>query len=277
MKGGGNKQGKMTLNDKIEYSIALIRKGEALALKMSDKGYYLGFSGGKDSQVVFDLAKRAGVKFEAVYNATTNDPADNVRFIRTYYPDVRFDVPEKSFLTLVSEKGLPMFFDRWCFDVLKESKSIGRVGLFGVRKDESVKRSAYTVFEKIDKKKENRTKDLDKMKELNFECVSGNDKFMLYPILAWEEKEVWKYIHANKLPINPIYKDFKRVGCMFCPYSPEWQRKRYVRRNPKLFQCLLNALEKYLLSKNCKVNFSSPEDYFNRWVEKEDVETYEKK
>ena len=37
------------LEHKIAYSIALLRRGEALALRMSPDGYHLAFSGGKDS------------------------------------------------------------------------------------------------------------------------------------------------------------------------------------------------------------------------------------
>ena len=36
--------------EKIEYSLNLIKKAEKLALKLSDKGFYVAFSGGKDSQ-----------------------------------------------------------------------------------------------------------------------------------------------------------------------------------------------------------------------------------
>ena len=52
----------MALQDKINYSIDLIRRAESLALKMNPEGFYLAFSGGKDSQVIYELAKMAGVK-----------------------------------------------------------------------------------------------------------------------------------------------------------------------------------------------------------------------
>lgn len=68
---------------KIDDSIRLIRKGEKLALALNpEDGYFVGFSGGKDSQVLLDLVKRAGVKYKAHYNVTTIDPPENVRFIR---------------------------------------------------------------------------------------------------------------------------------------------------------------------------------------------------
>lgn len=41
------------LRKKIDYSIALLRKAEALALRFDpDDGFYLAFSGGKDSQAL---------------------------------------------------------------------------------------------------------------------------------------------------------------------------------------------------------------------------------
>jgi phosphoadenosine phosphosulfate reductase len=62
------------MTEKEKQSIELIRKGEKLALSMNPEGYFVGFSGGKDSQVLLELVKRAGVKYKAYYNVTTNDP-----------------------------------------------------------------------------------------------------------------------------------------------------------------------------------------------------------
>lgn len=63
------------LKDKIEYSIELIRKCEQMALEFDpDNGFYLAFSGGKDSQCLYHIAKMAGVKFKAHMNLTSVDP-----------------------------------------------------------------------------------------------------------------------------------------------------------------------------------------------------------
>ena len=46
------------LRKKIDYSIALLRKAEALALRFDpDDGFYLAFSGGKDSQALLHLSQ----------------------------------------------------------------------------------------------------------------------------------------------------------------------------------------------------------------------------
>ena len=85
----------------VKRSIDLIRKLE------TDKIYNLGFSGGKDSVVLLDIAKRSGVKFEAVYSNTTIDPPGTIPFIRDNYPEVKIVNPKESFLQLVARKGFP--------------------------------------------------------------------------------------------------------------------------------------------------------------------------
>ena len=56
----------MNLQQKIDYSIDLLRKSEPLALRLDPQdGFYLAFSGGKDSQALYHIAKMAGVKFRA--------------------------------------------------------------------------------------------------------------------------------------------------------------------------------------------------------------------
>lgn len=84
----------MKIQEKIDYSIALIRKSEPVALQLSPEGFYLAFSGGKDSQVIYHLAKEAGVKFKAHMNLTSVDPPDVVRFVRDNYPDVQLHKPK---------------------------------------------------------------------------------------------------------------------------------------------------------------------------------------
>lgn len=239
---------RISLNEKIEASIAIIRKGEKLALLMQpEKGYYIGFSGGKDSQVVLELVRMAGVKYTAVYNVTTNDPPENVRFIRDNYPDVSFSHPNENFFKIVEKNGLPTRTKRFCCVHLKERGGIGFVTITGVRHEESVSRSEYQPVMKKGKSKKNaEVKDLDRMEELNFQCVNGNDKFMLYPILDWTESDVWQFIARQRLPYNPCYDFTHRVGCMFCPYSSERQIRYYSEKYPKFYKTLVAKFDNYL-------------------------------
>ena len=73
--------------DKVEKAI------RRLQLYEPPEGYYLCFSGGKDSVVIKALADMAGVKYDAHYNVTSVDPPELVRFIKREYPEVEFDYP----------------------------------------------------------------------------------------------------------------------------------------------------------------------------------------
>ena len=59
------------LSNKVRHSVSVLRKSEEFALRFYNKGFYLAFSGGKDSQALYHVAKLAGVKFEAHMNMTT--------------------------------------------------------------------------------------------------------------------------------------------------------------------------------------------------------------
>lgn len=266
----------MTLQEKIEKSISIIRKAEKLALAMQpDKGFHVAFSGGKDSQVVIELVKMAGVKYHAVYNVTTNDPADNVRFIKHHYPDVEFSIPEKSYFQLIAQKGMPTMFNRWCCALFKETAGVGYVVLTGVRKEESRKRAEYPeAFKFAQKKGEKELLDFDKMEANEFRCVGGKDKFMVYPILEWTEKDVWDFITLRGLPVNPCYKTHKRVGCVFCPFARPKEIRAYCETHPKLKEAFIHAIYIYIERERERQKLSSAEDYFEWWLSKESLETY---
>lgn len=267
---------KEKLIEKIDHSVNLLKKGEKLALKMQpEKGYHVGFSGGKDSQAVLELVKMAGVKYHAVYSVTTNDPADNVRFIKHHYPDVEFSVPEKSYFRLIAQKGVPTMFNRWCCALFKETAGVGYVVLTGVRKEESRKRAEYPeAFKFARKKGEKELLDFDKMEANEFRCVGGKDKFMVYPILEWTEKDVWDFIALRGLPVNPCYKTHKRVGCVFCPFARPKDIRAYCETHPQLKAAFIHAIERYIERERDRQKLPSAEDYFDWWLSHISLDEY---
>ena len=72
--------------DRVETAIERLKAFEP------PEGYWLAFSGGKDSVVVKALADMAGVKYEAHYQNTSVDPPELVQFIKTF-DDVQDDLP----------------------------------------------------------------------------------------------------------------------------------------------------------------------------------------
>ena len=128
-------------HDKVELSI------QRLKAFCPPEGYYVAFSGGKDSQCVYHLCKMAGVKFDAHYNVTSVDPPELVQFIKSHYPDVIFDYPKdskgnvKTMWNLIpAERMPPTRLVRYCCAVLKETNGEGRYTVTGVRQAESANR-----------------------------------------------------------------------------------------------------------------------------------------
>ena len=95
-------------NTKEELAIEFMREHEP------PEGYFLGFSGGKDSIVLYDLVLKSGVKFKAYYSATGIDPPEVIKFIKEYYPTVIWKRPENSFFRQIQKWGYPTRFTRWC-------------------------------------------------------------------------------------------------------------------------------------------------------------------
>lgn len=271
------------LQSKIDYSVSLIRRGEKLALALNpDEGYIVGFSGGKDSLVLLDLAKRAGVKFVAHYSVTSNDPPENVYYIRKNFPEVKFLHHERNFFRLMEVKGLPTVFHRFCCEKLKENVGAGSVVLTGVRAEESAKRAKYSELNIYSRRKEHadrtRVRTLDGVIENEHKCIKGKDKVMLYPILSWTKEEVWQYIRMNELPVNPCYEKVGRVGCMFCPFARREEIEMYEKMYPKFRDLFLCSLAVYL-EKRTEPNvygLKTPQDYFDWWKSKKPVARYAK-
>lgn len=127
--------------DKVAEAIGRLRSFEP------QEGYYVAFSGGKDSQCVYHLCVMAGVKFDAHYSVTSVDPPELVRFIKRQYPNVSFDYPkDKDGKVLTMWNMIPKYkvpptrFQRYCCARLKETNGVGRVTVTGVRWAESNRR-----------------------------------------------------------------------------------------------------------------------------------------
>lgn len=267
------------MSSKIEASIALIRKGEKLALALNpEDGYFVGFSGGKDSQVLLDLVKRAGVKYKAHYNVTTIDPPENVRFIRQYYPEVHFIHPRQTFIKMIEKRGLPTIFHRFCCEELKEKTSSGNVVLTGVRADESTKRGKYNEVairsnrvEHADRSKKHTIEDIEQNEH---RCIKGKDAIMVYPILNWTESEVWQYIADNHLPHNPCYDIAGRVGCMFCPFVNKRQIEFYEQKYPKYKDAIIKHFRIYLANSPRTIYNMDADEYYDWWKSKKSLKKW---
>lgn len=141
----------MSLSEKVKASIERIRAFEP----RNGEGYYLAFSGGKDSVVCKALLDMAGVKYDAHYANTSVDPPELVRFIMDKHPEVKreyqtFDEDHRNqklrgkrvtmWNLIPYQLYPPTRIARYCCKWLKEPGGDGRCTVTGVRWAESANR-----------------------------------------------------------------------------------------------------------------------------------------
>lgn len=269
-------------NNKLQHSIDLLQKSEALALRYSDKGFYLAFRGGKDSQALYHVAQMAEIRFEAHYALTTLDPPELVRFIRSHYPDVITDRPDMTFAQLcIKKKALPTMRMRFCCSALKETKGAGTVTLTGVRRQESVKRSSRREAEIAGSKAPKFRGTLEQFDQFTREkeiegvqCVRGKDKIIINPIIDWREADVWHFLNeVVKVEHCSLYdKGWRRLGCLFCPMASKKEVLRQGAAYPKYYALILRTIHQ--LRENGYMNHYpdlTDEEVFECWISKEGI------
>ena len=255
----------MNLTEKIEYSINLLKKSEKMALEMDpENGFYLAFSGGKDSQVLW-----GGVKFKAHINLTSVDPPEVIRFVKQHYPEVELIKPKMSIYDMAKKKGgLPTQHVRWCCEEFKEISGAGKVTLIGVRREESSRRAKRNEIE-MDKHKFSGSFDQwSEHREKMVTCVGGKDKILVSPILHWTSRDVWEFLNSNNIPHCSLYdKGYKRIGCILCPMSGHKQKVREIRDFPHVKTNWIKAIEWLRENKWTDTSLSKDSEMaFNWWI-----------
>lgn len=131
------------LSEKVKASIERIKAFEP----RDGSGYYLAFSGGKDSVVCKALLEMAGSKYHAVYRVTSVDPPELVQFIKQKHPDVEREIPRYVNGTPITMWNLipkqrfpPTRLARFCCRHLKEKGGDGQMVVTGVRWAEGINR-----------------------------------------------------------------------------------------------------------------------------------------
>ena len=254
------------VKDKVELAIQRLKSFEP------EEGYYVAFSGGKDSQCIYHLCKMAGVKFDAHYAVTSVDPPELVRFIMKNYPDVAFerqydaDGKPITMWSLIASHTLPPTRKvRYCCAYLKETGGKGRVVVTGVRWAESANRKK--THDVVDIRGKKAIKKADAMGaeyrlNKNNDLVMNDDnatsrrlvescfrtsKTMVNPIVDWEEEDVWNFLNGNNIPHCSLYDEgFKRLGCIGCPLSGSKNMIRDFERWPRYKELYIRAFQKMI-------------------------------
>lgn len=265
-------------DERLQHSIELLQKAEKLALKYdAADGFYLAFSGGKDSQALYHVAVLGGVRFKAHMNFTSVDPPQVIRFVRTNYPDVVTHAPKKSIYDLAVDRGiLPSMRIRWCCADLKEQAGAGKVTLIGIRAAESTRRAKRHEVEvsnrqfsgtldefgewqqqEIQRREEKLLRKMKREgkkvnedyfsaeKESEVRCINGNDSILISPIFHWTEQDVWYFLNeVAKVPHCELYdQGYKRIGCILCPMSQYRQKVKEMQDFPHVKRGWIRAIK----------------------------------
>ena len=269
----------LSLQRKMQHTVELLQKSENLALRYdSEYGFFLAFSGGKDSQALYHMAQLAQVRFRGHINFTSVDPPQLVRFVHRQYPEVVCHAPQKSIYDLAVDRGiLPSKHIRWCCADLKEQAGAGKVTLIGIRKQESTRRAKRHEVEvsnrqfsgsleefhqwqesKIKEKEDKLIKKMRKEgkkvnedffsadKENEVRCIDGKDSILVSPIFEWTDTDVWEFLNkVVQVPHCELYDHgYTRIGCILCPMSGYKQKLREMHDFPYVKAGWIRAIKK---------------------------------
>ncbi len=186
---------KLNFAEKVNRSLELIDR----AYKEFGDGLVVANSLGKDSSVIWDLAKRVSPDIRGFIVTTRFKPAETKKFMGEEVarcPELQVfsndeEIPDKLYETDP---------DRCC-EILKVQpvrdavKSMGvSCWVTGLRCTEGRTRTNYKEVEELDK-----------------------GLIKLNPILIWYEREVWQYLALHDVPVNPLYlKGYRSLGCEPC-------------------------------------------------------------
>jgi phosphoadenosine phosphosulfate reductase len=270
----------MEETNKTKQAILTIQKAESLALKYQAYGFHLAFSGGKDSQVIYELCKMAGVNFRPVMQVTTLDPPELMKFVRNNYTDVIIDRPEKSFYKLIlKKKSLPLRHTRWCCYYLKEQAGGGTVTIIGIRKAESNKRSKRNELELSNKTYSNTFDQFNIDNENQILCIGGKDKILLSPIINWTNADVWNFIRDHKIAYCRLYDEgYHRIGCIFCPMCNVRSKMKDRIRYPGVERTIKKSIKSLCENHNYGSDLDyNVDDIFDWWISNDTIEKFKAK
>lgn len=220
------------LQKKVDFAIRLLQGAEKMAEKVGQP-VEICYSGGKDSDVILELARMSGIKYRAIYKNTTIDPPGTIKHALDNGCEIRR--PSMSFREIIAKKGIPNRNRRHCCEILKEYKILD-YAVIGVRKEESKKRN-----------------ELYNEPELCYKYKSEVTVRQYLPILEWTKEDIKEFITERNIKCHPIYYDEKghfhverRLGCMGCPLAYRKHRIEEFKRNPNMVKLYIDAAQKFL-------------------------------
>lgn len=197
------------------------------------------WSGGKDSTVVLDLARKVLGDVEAVFADGGVEFPETVDYVKRMASEWGLNLTivrpgeGEDFWTGLEKNGVPTFGNWWCVELLK-TRPVSRylsslpgpkVRMFGTKATDSKRRArVYPTA-----------------------LVSRGVFLDAYPVLNWTDDEIWDYLRENNIPVNPCYGLYGTSRCWVCPGNevvPNYL-ERLGRHHPEFVDRLMEHPELY--------------------------------
>lgn len=220
------------LQKKIDFAILLLKSAESMAAKKKQP-VEICYSGGKDSDVILELAKMSGINYRAIYKNTTIDPPGTIKHAKD--KGVEIYKPTMTFREIIIKKGIPGRRRRTCCEILKEYKILD-YAVVGVRREESKKR------EELYKEPEICT------------VYKDNSTVRLYtPINEWTKDNLLEFIKERGIKCHPMYYDEqgnfhveRRLGCIGCPLAYKRNRIEEFKKYPNMVKLYVRSAQQFI-------------------------------
>lgn len=223
----------MIINTELQIKVNRAIKLIQAAADAIDGPIELCYSGGKDSDVILQLAKEAGVNYRSIYKNTTIDPPGTIKHAKEMGAEIV--KPKITFFQLIEKKMYPTRFARFCCEHLKEYKILDKQ-IIGVRSCESVMRkkryqepTACRIFRNKEKVEQ------------------------IYPILDWSNDDCLAFILNRGIKLHPLYYRqngtidmTRRLGCIGCPMASKKKRLEGFCKYPNMVKAYIHAGQKFM-------------------------------
>ena len=198
---------------------------------------YVSFSGGKDSTVLLDIARKMYPEIEAVFVNTGLEYPEIQKFVKTF-DNVRIVYPKHTFREIISEWGYPIIGKetahkidyaqkgaKWALDMVngERKQASGELSRFNIEKYKPLLNVDFKVSDACCRvMKKSPAHSIKKMpiiatmaEESNLRlqqwlakgCNSFDGNISSKPMSFWSQQDVLRYIKINNLPIASVYGD----------------------------------------------------------------------
>lgn len=250
-----------TLNQKIDHSVGAIES----FVNTTGKTPFISFSGGRDSTVLLDLARRYFDKdMKAVFCNTGNEYPEIVRFVRNT-ENVTVIRPKYTVRQVVEKYGFPLISKEQAQGIRQakttKSEKLLNIRLHGTDQSKGwvsgkiadrwqylidepfmvsekccdcLKKRPFAKYERLTGEVpiigtmagESRLRRQQYIRRGGCNSFSENNTAS-YPLSIWTDEDIWNYIRTHNIPYCELYdKGHLRTGCMICGFGAHYEKER---------------------------------------------------